>query len=102
MLPRFLMIAPAVVCTLGLTPPRETAQCFPAPTITTGARLFTTSEAYGSWTIDPSRNRLFFNVNFSDPRLIYLASQLSGGVIRFGKFVCERKSVMVEQWRCFP
>jgi hypothetical protein len=34
--------------------------------------------------VDPSRNRLFFNVNFSDPRLLYLVSEIGGTVIRFG------------------
>ena len=60
------------------------SQCLPAPSITAASLLYKTSDAYASWTVDPSRNRLFFNVNFSDPRLVYLASEISGGVIRFG------------------
>lgn len=60
------------------------SQCFPAPVVTTSSRLFTTGPSFASWTIDPSRNRAFFNVDFRDPRLVYLASQIGGGVIRFG------------------
>ena len=44
-----------------------------------------TGPYFASWTIDPSRNRLFFDVNFSDPRLQYLAREIGGtGLIRFG------------------
>jgi heparanase 1 len=39
---------------------------------------------FASFNIDSSRQRSFFDVNFSDPRLTYLASQISGTNIRFG------------------
>lgn len=58
--------------------------CLPAATVSTSAPLFTTDEAYASWTIDPSRNRLFFNVAWADARLQYLATQIGGCVVRFG------------------
>ena len=60
------------------------APCFPAPLVAAASRLHTTDAAYASFTIDPSRNRGLFNVDFRDPRLVYLASELGGGVIRFG------------------
>jgi len=63
---------------------RAAAPCLPAPRVATSSRLFTTDAAFASWTIDPSRNRAFFNVDFRDARLVYLASQVGGGVIRFG------------------
>ena len=62
--------------------PAAAAACFPAPLV--GARVHTTDAAFASWTIDPSRNRGLFNVDFRDARLVYLASQIGGGVIRFG------------------
>jgi hypothetical protein len=59
------------------------APCLPAPTL--GAqRLFTTAENYAVFTIDTSRNRLFFNANFSDARLAYLTAQIGGGPVRVG------------------
>lgn len=39
---------------------------------------------FASWNIDPSRNRLFFDVDWADPQLRYLAAQIGGGRIRFG------------------
>ena len=61
----------------------ETA-CLPGPEVSTAVPVFTTSPLYASWTVDPSRNRAFFNLNLSDPRLLYLASEIGGGLIRFG------------------
>jgi len=60
------------------------AACLPPPTVNTAARLWTTSPAFASWTIDPSRNRALFNVDFADPRAVYLAAQIGGGLLRFG------------------
>ena len=69
------------------------APAAPASTFETCAPLLinatapthTTSPFFASYTIDPSRNRLFFNTNFSDPRLLYLARELGGSaLIRFG------------------
>ena len=60
------------------------AACLPPPTVDTAARLWTTSPAFASWTIDPSRNRALFNVDFADPRALYLAAQIGGGLLRFG------------------
>ena len=57
--------------------------CLPPPQVAT-APVFSTSIAFASWTVDPSRNRLFFNVNFTDSRLLYLVNQIGGGIIRFG------------------
>lgn len=39
---------------------------------------------YATWNIDSSRNRNFFDINFSDPQLGYLAGQVGGSRIRFG------------------
>jgi hypothetical protein len=39
---------------------------------------------FASFNIDSSRQRSFFDVNLSDTRLTYLASQISGTNIRFG------------------
>lgn len=59
------------------------SQCLPPPTLSP-QRIFNTSESYAQFTIDTSRNRLFFNANFSDPRLAYLTAQVGGGPIRVG------------------
>ena len=63
------------------------AAACPAPSINLTAPLFTTAPNSASWTIDPSRNRAFFDVNFSDPRLLYLVSEIgraSNPMLRFG------------------
>ena len=60
------------------------AACLPPPAVDASARLFTTSAAFASWTVDPSRNRALFDVNFSDPRLLYLAAEIGGGLLRLG------------------
>jgi hypothetical protein len=39
---------------------------------------------FATWNIDSSRNRNFFDINFSDPQLGYLAGQVGGSRIRFG------------------
>jgi hypothetical protein len=57
--------------------------CLPAPTLG-AARAFTTADAYATFTIDTSRNRLFYNANFSDARLGYLVAQIGGGPVRVG------------------
>jgi hypothetical protein len=46
--------------------------------------LSTTAPFYASWNVDSSRQRAFFSTNFSDPRLLYLASLIGGARIRFG------------------
>ena len=61
------------------------APACPALAVDLSAPAFTTAENFASWTIDPSRNRAFFDLNFSDPRLLYLASEIgNGSVLRFG------------------
>ena len=63
-------------------PPRGTC---PAPTVATSAPVFITDAHFASWTVDPSRNRAFFDVSWTDPRLLYLASEVGrGSVLRFG------------------
>jgi len=52
--------------------------------VSVAAPIFTTAPFFASWNLDSSRQRLFFDLNFSDPRLLYLASQIGGGRIRFG------------------
>lgn len=39
---------------------------------------------FATWNIDSSRNRNFFDIDFSDPHILYLASQVGGSRIRFG------------------
>ena len=46
--------------------------------------LYTTAPFYASFNVDSSRQRAFFSTNFSDPRLLYLASIIGGAHIRFG------------------
>ena len=48
------------------------------------APLSLTEEFYASWNIDSSRQRAFFDTNFSNPQLLYLASIIGGARIRFG------------------
>jgi hypothetical protein len=59
--------------------------CVPLEINTTSPH-HTVGRYFASWTVDPSRNRLFFDVNFTDPRLLYLARSIGGGsgLIRFG------------------
>jgi hypothetical protein len=44
----------------------------------------TVAPYFATWNIDSSRNRLFFDTNFNNERLKYLASQIGGNRIRFG------------------
>ena len=60
------------------------ALCYPAPVIDTTTLLHTTADAFASYTIDTTRNRLFYNVDFKDTRLLYLTAQVGGGVTRVG------------------
>ena len=59
------------------------AACLAAPTLG-AARVFTTADAYAVFTIDTSRNRLFYDANFSDARLAYLTAEIGGGPVRVG------------------
>ena len=51
--------------------------------INTYVPLFVTAPYFASWNIDPSRQRIFFDVDFSDARLLYLVRQIGGARIRF-------------------
>jgi heparanase 1 len=53
-------------------------------TIISDVPLFVTQPYFASWNIDSSRQRSFFDVDFSSPQLTYLASQIGGSNIRFG------------------
>ena len=48
-----------------------------APLSLNTSTLFTTEPYFASWNVDASRDRLFFDVDFTTPQLVYLASQLS-------------------------
>ena len=52
--------------------------------VNTTAPVFETRPYFASFNIDASRQRIFFDVNFSDPRLLYLVSQIRPARIRFG------------------
>jgi hypothetical protein len=54
------------------------------PALVLNKTAFQTSPYFASWNIDASRDRLFFDTNFSDRRLVYLASNIGGANIRFG------------------
>ena len=70
---------------LALVQSTVATRACPAPIVDVSTPLFTTASNFASWTIDPSRNRAFFDVNFSDPRLLYLASEIgNGSLLRFG------------------
>ena len=44
-----------------------------------------TDQFFASWNVDSSRDRLFFDIDWSTPSLVYLASQIGApGLIRFG------------------
>ena len=43
-----------------------------------------TAPYFHSWNIDSSRDRVFFDTDFSNPKLTYLASQIPNAHIRFG------------------
>ena len=68
---------------LSSLPPLFCSQCITL-SIDGRAPLFTTEPFFASFNIDSSRQRSFFDTNFSDPRLLYLASVIGGGRIRFG------------------
>jgi heparanase len=59
------------------------AACVPLAVNTTSA-VNTVAPYYASWNIDPSRDRLFFDTDWTDARLRYLASRVGGARIRFG------------------
>lgn len=46
--------------------------------------LNTVEPHFASWNVDPSRDRLFFDVDWAEPQLLYLASAIGGARIRFG------------------
>jgi hypothetical protein len=78
---RYLAAAVAAFTSTTAAAPRA---C-PAPSVNTLAPAFITDPGFASWTIDPSRNRAFFDINFTDPRLLALAAEIgNGAVIRFG------------------
>ena len=77
---RLALLAP---CILASARRSSAATCLPPPTLG-AARVFTTADPYAVFTIDSSRNRLFFNANFSDARLAYLTSEIGGGPVRVG------------------
>jgi heparanase len=61
----------------------DAAACVPLAVNTTSA-VNTVAPYYTSWNIDPSRDRLFFDTDWTDARLKYLASRVGGARIRFG------------------
>ena len=85
MLLHALFTTTLIFCITAASPtPTTTSTCL-TPSINTISPLFTTDPFFASWTIDPSRNRAFFAMNWSDSRLLYLASQIgNGNVLRFG------------------
>jgi heparanase 1 len=56
------------------------------PALSIGASaIHETASFFASWNVDSSRDRLFFDLNFSDPQFVYLATQIGApGRIRFG------------------
>ena len=65
--------------------PFARAQTCPAVSIRSDAAIHETAPFFGSWNVDSSRDRLFFDLNFSDPQFVYLATQIGApGRIRFG------------------
>lgn len=60
------------------------AQTCPPLVVSAGAAANVVAPYFASWNVDPSRNRLFFDVNWTDPQLVYLGSQVGGANIRFG------------------
>jgi hypothetical protein len=68
-----------------LLPAAAAAQSCQPLQITSTAAIHETAPFFASWNVDSSRDRLFFDLNFSDPRFVYLASQIGApGRIRFG------------------
>ena len=74
LLPVLFLLAPLL---------RAAPTCSPL-SISVSSPLQVLPSTFASWTIDPSRNRLFFDVNFSDPHLLYLVSHIGGGLLRWG------------------
>jgi hypothetical protein len=77
------LVAFLAACSTAAPAAPPAAPCLPAPTLG-AARAFTTADAFATFTIDTSRNRLFYDANFSDARLGYLAAQVGGGPVRVG------------------
>ena len=61
-----------------------TAQSCSSLTIDATRPVNVVEQFFATWNIDSSRNRAFFDINFSDPTLGYLASEIGGTRIRFG------------------
>jgi len=87
-MPRSAAAAAAVCClAAALSLPRGAALVAPpcdALAIDSPSPVNTLPSYFASWNVDASRQRSFFDVNFSDARLTYLASQISGANLRFG------------------
>ena len=83
-MPSSIFVFLFAIASTGVGLPVRASKCF-SLSVDTTEPIFVTDPNFASWTIDPSRNRAFFDVNYSDPRILYLVSQIgNGGVIRFG------------------
>ena len=64
-----------------------TSTCTTAPitlSIDVSSPSSTTAPYFASWNIDSSRDRLFFNISWSNPKLVYLLNQIGNAQIRWG------------------
>lgn len=73
----------AAVLALAVTAARASSAC-EVLALDTSTPINTVAPYFASWNIDSSRDRLFFDVNWTAPELVYLLSQIGGARIRFG------------------
>lgn len=62
----------------------------------------TTAPYFASWNIDSSRNRAFFDTDWSNKELIYLANSIGGAKIRFGGSGNDDLNYAVDGYSCPP
>ena len=81
MSPSLLVVGCAV---LGAAASVGASSC-PALVVDASAPIHETAPYFASWNVDASRDRLFFDVDWTNPQLVYLATQIGApGNIRFG------------------
>ena len=79
-------VCPSALSMLRFAPPLllACASAQPISILVSGGVLSETESRFASWNIDPSCNRGFHSINFSNPNLVAAAAALSPSRLRFG------------------
>lgn len=76
-------LVPLLVAAALVLPPASAASCARLA-VNTATPINKVGSYYASWNVDASRDRLFFDVPWTNPVLVKLLSQIGGSHIRFG------------------